>query len=272
MSVQTEIRRITVTRLRAMRAAGERIVSLTAYDASFAAVLDEAGVEIVLVGDSLGMVVQGHDTTVPVSVGDMVYHCRAVSRACRRALVMADMPFLSYTTPAQALVTAGRLMQEGGAQAVKLEGDAAQAEIVAALAAHGIAVCAHLGLRPQSVHKLGGYRVQGRDSHAAAQMLRDARTLEEAGADLLLVECIPALLAAEIRGEVSIPVIGIGAGAACDGQVLVLNDILGITARPPRFAKNFLAGQGSIQAAVRAYVEAVKAGRFPAPEHAFEQV
>ncbi|MDD3518256.1 MAG: 3-methyl-2-oxobutanoate hydroxymethyltransferase [Chromatiales bacterium] len=271
MSVHQQTRRRTVRHLREMRGRGEKIVCLTAYDASFAALEDAAGVDLILVGDSLGMVIQGHDTTLPVTVDDVVYHCRAVARSCRQALLMADMPFLSYTTPAQALANAGRLMQEGGVQAVKLEGDAEQAEIVAALAGHGIPVCAHLGLRPQSVNRIGGYRVQGRDAHAAQAMIKDARAVEAAGADLLLLECVPVTLAAEIRAAVEIPVIGIGAGPHCDGQILVLHDILGVAPdRSPRFAKNFLAGCDSVQAAIGAYCQAVRDGSFPAPEHCFQ--
>jgi 3-methyl-2-oxobutanoate hydroxymethyltransferase len=269
MSKPTEQRRVTVSRLREMRAARETIACLTAYDAGFARLEDAAGVDLILVGDSLGMVIQGHDTTVPVTLDDMVYHTRAVARGCRRALLMADMPFLTYTSPEQALRNAGRLMQEGGAHAVKLEGDVEQASVVSALASHGIPVCAHLGLQPQSIHKLGGYRVQGRDAQAAERMLRHAAALQEAGADMLLLECVPSLLAAEIRAMVEIPVIGIGAGADCDGQILVLHEVLGMSDRPLRFAKDFLQGAPSIQAAIAAYVSAVKEGRFPGPEHGF---
>lgn len=269
MSVQSEIRRLTLSDLRRMRCAGEPIACLTGYDATFAAVIDGAGVDLILIGDSLGMVVQGHETTIPVTVDDVVYHSRAVARGSCRALLMADMPFMSYATPARACDTAARLMQEGGVQAVKLEGDAEQVAIVAALTSHGVPVCAHLGLRPQSVHKLGGYRVQGRDPASAQAMLRDARALEDAGADMLLIECVPSLLAAEIRAAVSIPVIGIGAGGGCDGQILVLHDLLGISPHPPRFAMDFLAGEEGIGAAVRAYVRAVREGSFPGAGHAF---
>ncbi len=262
--------RVTVTRLRRMKAEGEKIACLTAYDASLAAVEEAAGVDVILVGDSLGMVVQGHDTTVPVTVDDMVYHARCVARRCRRALLMVDMPFLSYTDPAQALRSAARLMQEGGAEMVKLEGDARQVEVVTQLARHGVPVCAHLGLQPQRVHKLGGYRVQGRERAQAEAMLADACALQEAGADLLLLECVPEALAREITANLAIPVIGIGASAHCDGQILVVNDILGITpGRVPRFAADFLRGRDRIQDAVAAYVAAVKAGRFPAAEHLF---
>ncbi len=270
MSVHAATRRVTVATLRKMKAEGEKIACLTAYDASFAAVLDEAGVDVMLVGDSLGMVVQGHETTVPVTVDDIVYHSRAVASRCRRALLMADMPFMSYTSTKQAMASAARLMQEGMAQIVKLEGDARQVEVVSKLAEHGVPVCAHIGLQPQLVHKLGGYRVQGRDPRQAEAMMKDAVALERAGADMLLLECVPALLADEITAELDIPVIGIGASGGCDGQILVLQDILGITpGRAPGFVRNFMEGQESIQAAVKAYVDAVRSGRFPAEQHLF---
>jgi len=262
---------VTVRTLRNMKQAGEKIACLTAYDASFATVLETAGVEVLLVGDSLGMVVQGRDSTVPVTMDDMVYHSAAVARGRRRALLMVDMPFMSYASPQQAMTNAARLMQEGGAHMVKLEGGALQAESVRQLTERGIPVCAHLGLQPQSVHRLGGYRVQGRDVAAARTMVEDAKVLQEAGADVLLVESIPVGLATEITHAVTIPVIGIGAGPDCDGQVLVLYDILGITpGKRPKFAKDFMAGQAHIQAAVTSYVEAVKNGAFPALEHCFE--
>ncbi len=271
MSLHATTRRVTVATLRRMKAEGEKIACLTAYDASFAAVLDEAGVDVMLVGDSLGMVVQGHDTTVPVTVDDIVYHSRAVASRCRRALLMADMPFMSYTSTRQAMASAARLMQEGQAQIVKLEGDARQVEVVSKLAEHGVPVCAHIGLQPQLVHKLGGYRVQGRDPDQAAAMIKDAVALERAGADMLLLECVPALLADEITAELDIPVIGIGASGGCDGQILVLQDILGITpGKAPGFVRDFMAGQQSIQAAVKAYVDAVRSGAFPAEQHLFK--
>ena len=259
---------VTVETLRRMKAAGERITCLTSYDASFARLLDEGGVDVLLVGDSLGMLIGGHATTVPVTMDEMVYHGRAVARGCRRALLIVDMPFMSYATPEQALRNAARLMQEGGAQAVKLEGGRTQAETVRQLAARGIPVCAHLGLQPQSVHKLGGYRVQGRAPEAARAMLEDARTLEAAGADLMVLECVPSALGREIAAALVIPVIGIGAGPGCDGQVLVLYDALGITpGRVPRFARNFLTDGRDVRGAVQAYVEAVRTGTFPSPEH-----
>lgn len=270
MNAQTEQTRITIRHLLEMRKARQPIVCLTAYDAGFARLLDEAGVDVVLVGDSLGMVVQGHETTVPVTLDAMVYHTAMVARGSRRALVIADMPFMSYTNPAQALASAARLMREGGAQMVKLEGDGSQVEVISALAGHGVPVCAHLGLRPQSIHKLGGFRVQGRGTQAAERMLHDAVALQNAGADMLLLECVPAVLGAEIGGLVDIPVIGIGAGTDCDGQILVLHDVLGLTERPPRFARDFLAEGGSVPGALKAYVAAVRERRFPGPEHAFQ--
>lgn len=270
MSVQQQRPRVTVATLRKMKCEHQKIASLTAYDASFAALLDAAGVDVILVGDSLGMVVQGHDTTVPVSLEDMIYHSKAVARRCHQALLMVDMPFMSYTSTTQALASAARLMQQGGAQMVKLEGDGRQVKTVAKLAEHGVPVCAHIGLRPQQVHKLGGYRVQGRGTKQAEAMLLDAVALEQAGADAVLLECVPDELAAEITAQLEVPVIGIGASGRCDGQVLVLQDILGITpGKPPRFAKNFMQGAGSIQEAISAYVGAVKSGEFPAAAHLF---
>ena len=261
---------VNVATLGRMKAEGEKITSLTCYDASFAAVVDEAGVDVVLVGDSLGMVIQGHDTTVPVTLEHVIYHCKAVARGLIRPFLMADMPFMTYTSREQALQNAVRLMQEGGATMVKLEGGAGQVEIVEFLASHDIAVCAHLGLKPQSVHKTGGFRVQGREEAAAEQMRRDARALQDAGADIVLLECIPSTLGAEITAELHVPVIGIGAGPDTDGQILVLYDVLDITpGRKPRFVKNCMAGHDSPLAAVRSYVEAVKSRAYPAPEHCF---
>ena len=265
-------RQVTVSTLLEMKAAGEKITCLTCYDAGFARVLEAAGVEVLLVGDSLGNVLQGHDSTIPVSVADMAYHAACVARTRRRALLVVDMPFLSYRLPQQALDTAAQLMQRGGAQMVKLEGGAAQLETVASLSAQGVPVCSHLGLLPQSVHKLGGYRVQGRDEAQAEAMKRDALALQDAGAALLVLECVPSTLAREISGSLRIPVIGIGAGGGCDGQVLVLYDLLGITpaeGEPPRFVKNFLSGRDGIQAAVRAYVDEVKSGHFPTAEQGY---
>ena len=263
--------KVTINTLLAMKQAGEKFVSLTAYDASFARLLDEAGVDVILVGDSLGMVIQGHETTVAVSMDDMIYHAACVASNTRRALLMVDMPFMSYATVDQALDNAARLMREGGAHMVKLEGGRVQLPVVQALTDHGIPVCAHLGLQPQSVHKLGGYRVQGRDKSTANAMLLDAEKLQQAGADILLLECVPAELANEISSNVEIPVIGIGAGQDTDAQVLVLQDILGITpGKPPRFSKNFMQDASSIADAVSRYVNAVRQGQFPAAEHIFK--
>jgi len=261
---------VNVATLNRMKAEGEKIASITAYDASFATLVDDAGIDLVLVGDSLGMVIQGHDTTVPVTLSDVIYHCKAVSKGLYRPFLMADMPFMTYASKEQALENAVRLMQEGGAKMVKLEGGAGQIEIVEFLASHDIAVCAHLGLKPQSVHKVGGFRVQGREEAQAEQMLRDALALEGAGADVVLLECIPAKLGAEITKALHVPVIGIGAGPDTDGQILVLYDVLDITAgRKPKFSKNFLEGQPSALEAVKAYTQAVKSGAYPAPEHCF---
>jgi 3-methyl-2-oxobutanoate hydroxymethyltransferase len=261
---------VNVSTLRQMKEKGEKIASLTCYDASYAALVDAAGTDVVLVGDSLGMVIQGHDTTVPVTLEHVIYHSRAVAKGLFRPFLMADMPFMTYTSREQALQNAVRLMQEGGAKMVKLEGGAGQAEIVEFLAGHDIAVCAHLGLRPQSVHKTGGFRVQGREEAAAEQMKRDAKLLQDAGADVVLLECIPSALGQEITEELHVPVIGIGAGPYTDGQILVLYDVLDITpGRKPRFVQNFQQGRDSPLAALQAYNEAVKSGAYPAPEHCF---
>lgn len=261
---------VNISTLNKMRAEGQKIACVTAYDASFAALVDDAGIEVVLVGDSLGMVIQGHATTVPVTLEHMIYHCKAVSAGLYRPFLMADMPFMTYASKEQALNNAVRLMQEGGAKMVKLEGGASQVEIVEFLANHDIAVCAHLGLKPQSVHKVGGFRVQGREEAAAEQMLRDAKALEAAGADLVLLECIPAKLGGEITKALHVPVIGIGAGPQTDGQILVLYDVLDVTAgRKPKFSKNFMEGAASPLDAIKAYTQAVKSHAYPGPEHCF---
>ncbi len=261
---------VNVATLVRMKAEQEKIACITAYDASFATLVDDAGVDLVLVGDSLGMVIQGHDTTVPVTLNDVIYHCRAVAKGLYRPFLMADMPFMTYASKEQALENAVRLMQEGGAKMVKLEGGAGQIEIVEFLANHDIAVCAHLGLKPQSVHKVGGFRVQGRDEAAAEQMMRDAKVLEAAGADIVLLECIPSKLGGEITQSLHVPVIGIGAGPHTDGQILVLYDVLDITAgRKPKFSKNFMTGQSSALDAVKAFTHSVKSLEYPAPEHCF---
>jgi 3-methyl-2-oxobutanoate hydroxymethyltransferase len=261
---------VNVATLREMKAQGEAIACLTAYDASYAVLVDAAGTDLVLVGDSLGMVIQGHDTTVPVTVDDVVYHSRAVARGLRRAFLVADMPFMSYANPDQALQNSVRMMQQGGAMMIKLEGGEGQIEIVEHLARHDIPVCAHLGLRPQSVHKIGGFRVQGRDAGKAEEMIRAAGRLQDAGADIVLLECVPNELGKQIRDALEVPVIGIGAGPDVDGQILVLYDILDITqGRTPRFVRNFQAEFTSPLEAIRAYVKAVKDRSYPAPEHCF---
>ncbi len=261
---------VNVATLAKMKSDGQPIVCLTAYDASYAVLVDRAGVDLVLVGDSLGMVIQGHDTTVPVTVSVMIYHTRNVARGLRRAFLVSDRPFMSYVEPAQALDNAVHMMQDGGAMMIKLEGGDGQVEIVEHLAKHDIPVCAHLGLKPQSVHKIGGFKVQGREPDKAKQMIKSARNLEGAGADLLLLECVPNELGKAITEAVQVPVIGIGAGPSVDGQILVLYDILDITqGRTPRFVQNFTVGQQSPLDAIKAYVQAVKDRKYPAPEHCF---
>ena len=261
---------VNVATLRRMKAEGEPIACLTAYDASFAQLVDLAGTDLILVGDSLGMVVQGHSTTVPVTVEDMIYHSKSASRGLRRAFLVTDMPFMSYTSKEQALENAVRLMQEGGAMMVKLEGGETQLGIVEYLASHDIPVCAHVGLKPQSVHKIGGFKVQGRSGEAAERMRTDAVGLERAGADVVLVECVPNEVGEAITQELSVPVIGIGAGPGVDGQILVLYDALGITqGKVPRFVKDFTADGLAPLDALKAYVDAVKNKTYPAPEHCF---
>jgi 3-methyl-2-oxobutanoate hydroxymethyltransferase len=262
---------VTLATLQRMKAEGEKIASLTCYDASFAVLLDAADVDLVLVGDSLGMVIQGHDTTVPVTMDHMVYHSAAVARGLHRPFLMADLPFMSYPSRDLALAHAVRLMQEGGAKMVKLESGGKQTEIVEFLSGHDIAVCAHVGLKPQSVHKTGGFRVQGRERDTAARLIEEARQLEAAGADLVLLECIPAPLGQAITAALHVPVIGIGAGPDADGQILVTYDMLDLTTgRKPRFVRNFMDGAPSNLEALRRYVRAVKAGEYPAPEHSFQ--
>ena len=262
-------KRITVKTIREMKKKDEKIVSLTAYDASFARVIDEQEVDVILVGDSLGMVMQGHDSTVPVTVDDIIYHSKSVVPQCKRALVMADLPFMSYTNPNQAIKNAARLMQEGQAHIIKLEGGEAQLDTVNHMTRHGVPVCAHLGLTPQTVHKLGGYRVQGRDDAAAKQMLSDALALQDAGADAVVLECVPVDLAEQLTQALEIPTIGIGAGVVCDGQVLVLQDMIGISSLAPKFTANFLIEGRNIPEAIAAYVQAVRQGVFPAKEQCF---
>ena len=262
------IKPLTVSDILAMKEAGEKIACLTAYDASFAAVLDQAGIDVILVGDSLGMVIQGQSSTVPVSIRDMVYHCQCVSRGRKRAFLVADLPFMTYSTPAEAAKNAARLLQRGGAQMVKLEG--AHADCIEFLVRQGIPVCGHLGLLPQSINQIGGYHIQGREQAQAEQILDQAHRIQQAGAAMLVLECVPASLAGRITSELSIPVIGIGAGADCDGQVLVLYDLLNLgTGKYPRFVKNFLGGGSTIAEAISAYRQAVKNKEFPGPEHSY---
>ena len=261
---------VNVATLARMKSDGQPITCLTAYDASYALLVDKAGVDLVLVGDSLGMVIQGHDTTIPVTVSDIIYHTRNVARGLRRAFLVSDMPFMSYVEPAQALDNAVQMMQDGGAMMIKLEGGDSQVEVVEHLAKHDIPVCAHLGLKPQSVHKIGGFKVQGREASAAKQMIESAKILQGAGADLLLLECVPNEVGQAITEKIQVPVIGIGAGPSVDGQILVLYDILGITqGRTPRFVQNFMEDQQSPLDAIRAYVQAIKDRKYPAPEHCF---
>lgn len=269
MSSYGEAARITFGSLRKMKAEGRKIASLTAYDAAFARLLDGAGIDMILVGDTLGVVVQGRDTTIPVGVAEMVYHCSCVTRVARRPLILCDMPFMSYYNVDRALENATLLIQKGGAHGIKLEAGKHQVEIVRELSTRGIPCCAHLGLRPQWLHKMGRYRVQAKDPASAQRLLDEARALEEAGADLLLLECIPADVAEAVTGAAEIPVIGIGAGSGCDGQILVLHDVLGIGEPGLRFAENFLQGRDSIKSAISAYIDAVRSGAFPDSRHTY---
>jgi 3-methyl-2-oxobutanoate hydroxymethyltransferase len=260
---------VTAPALMAMRAAGEKITMLTCYDASFAALMDRCGVEMLLVGDSLGMVSQGHQSTLPVTLADMAYHTASVARGNRTALLVADMPFGTYATPEAAFSNAAELMR-AGAHMIKLEGGAWLASTVRFLTERAIPVCAHVGLTPQSVHILGGFKVQGKSVAGAEQMKDDALALQAAGASVLVLEAIPAALGREVTEALAIPTIGIGAGPDCSGQVLVMHDMLGVfPGHKARFVKNFMDGQTSIDAAVKAYVAAVKDGSFPAAEHCF---
>lgn len=262
--------RVTLTALHKIADDGGRIAMLTCYDASFAALLDAAGVDTLLIGDSLGNVIQGHDSTLPVTMADMAYHTACVARGSRKAFIVADMPFGSFQLgPAQAFENAARLMA-AGAQMVKLEGGAVMVETVRFLVSRGVPVCGHLGLTPQSVHQLGGYRVQAREEAAARQLLEDAVALSEAGAGMIVLEAVPAKLAAEVTREAAALTIGIGAGPECDGQVLVLHDMLDVyPGKKARFVKNFMADADDIRGAVEAYVRQVKARQFPGPEHSF---
>jgi 3-methyl-2-oxobutanoate hydroxymethyltransferase len=262
---------VTVPGLATMKAAGQRIVMLTAYDASFAWQLEAAGIDVALVGDSLGMVVQGHRSTLPVTLENMVYHTSAVARGLTATLLVADVPFMADRDVAHVLEAGARLVGEAGAAMVKLEGAGPHIlEAIAALTARAIPVCAHLGLTPQSVHKFGGFRIQGREDAAAEHLLTQAQAVAEAGASLLVLEGVPSTLGERLTAASRIPVIGIGAGPHCDGQVLVIHDMLGITpGRRPKFSKDFLAGHDSVAAALAAYARDVRSGAFPAPEHCF---
>lgn len=262
---------VTVPGLLAMKAQGRRIVMLTAYDASFAWQLEAAGIDIALVGDSLGMVIQGHASTLPVTLEHMVYHTAAVARGLSATMLVADLPFMADRDVAHALEAGARLVGEAGAAMVKIEGAAPHVlEAIAALTARAIPVCAHLGLTPQSVHKFGGFRIQGREQAAAERVLAEAQAVQAAGADLLVMEGVPVELGRRVTAALKIPVIGIGAGPHCDGQVLVIHDMLGITpGKRPKFSKDFLAGHDSVGAAIAAYAEDVRSGAFPAPEHCF---
>jgi len=260
---------VSILTLAEMRARNEKIAMLTCYDASFAALMNHCGVDVLLIGDSLGMVCQGRDSTLPVTMADIAYHTASVARGNACAMVVADMPFATYATPAQAFDNAALLMQSGAAM-VKMEGGSWLAETLDFLVARGIPVCAHLGLTPQSVHQLGGYKVQGKTTAAAEQLHADALALQAAGASLLVLEAIPANLARQVTAALAIPTIGIGAGVDCSGQVLVMHDLLGVfPGHQAKFVKNFMEGQASIADAISSYVQAVKQKSFPGPEHSF---
>jgi len=261
---------ITLPLLKEYKKRGEKFVCLTAYDYSFACLLEKCGVEVVLVGDSLGMVIQGHSSTLPVTVNDMAYHAKAVNKGLTHSLLMVDMPFGSLNSAQQTLDNATSIIKQSDAQVIKLEGGPAQLKNIELLNQHSIASCAHLGLQPQSVNKLGGYKVQGKSDNDAQAILEQAHNMQQAGADILLLECVPSDLAKDITQQLDIPVIGIGAGNHCDAQVLVLQDMLGITqGYTPKFTKDFLAESGSIELAIKAYVEAVKNNQFPTQDHSF---
>lgn len=271
MSKEGRASAITTSVIGEMKKNGEKITMLTAYDYSTAALLDEAGVDIILVGDSLGMVILGYDSTLPVTMEDMIHHTRPVARAARHAMVIGDMPFMSYQVSVEEAVrNAGRLLQEAGAHGVKLEGGREVAEIIRRITSAGIPVMGHLGLTPQSVHKFGGYKVQGREDAAAGRIMEDAKILEEAGAFSIVLECVPAGLAQQITNFLRIPTIGIGAGVQCDGQVLVVNDMLGMFEKfTPKFVKKYAELNVSIKESVKQYLNEVRQGIFPGKEHSF---
>jgi 3-methyl-2-oxobutanoate hydroxymethyltransferase len=260
--------KVTLSTLNKMKAEGDKFVCITAYDSTFARLVSEAGAETILVGDSLGMVLQGHDSTIPVGIDDMAYHTECVVRGNPDSLVMADMPFMTYATADQAMGNATALMQ-AGAQMVKMEGGTWLSETISSLVERGIPVCAHLGLTPQSVNTFGGYKVQGRTPKEAKSILSNAVEIQDAGASLLVLECIPSSLAADISAKLDIPVIGIGAGAGTDAQVLVMHDLLGLTGHGARFVHNFMEGQTTIQGGLKAFVDAVKSGEYPSDEHSY---
>jgi len=260
----------TISTLMKLKLKAEKISVLTAYDSSFTLLTEAAGIEVLLVGDSLGMVIQGQESTLPVTVDEMVYHTANVTRVSQQALIIADMPFMSHGTFAQALETAGKLMKQGGAHMVKIEGGAAQLETIQHLTERAVPVCGHLGLMPQSIHQLGAYRVQGKEETQAASILNDAIAIEKSGAQMLVLECVPAALAKKITDQLAIPVIGIGAGVDCDGQVLVLYDMLNITCgHIPSFSRNFMDSASSISEALSDYVKAVKDKSFPTQAESF---
>ena len=270
MSTQSATRKVTLSTLNKIRANGQKFACLTAYDACFTGLMNDAGLEVILVGDSLGMVLQGHDSTLPVTMADMVYHTQCVHRGNRSAFIMSDMPFMSYSTERDALDNAAALMR-ARAEMVKIEGGAWLASSTRLLAERGIPVCVHMGLTPQSINRIGGYLVQGRDPVQAENMVNEALQLQEAGASILLLECVPTALAKRITEALEIPVIGIGAGPHTTGQVLVMHDLLGVSPIRPKFVKNFLASSDNgIAGAIKAYADDVREGRFPAPEHCFD--
>lgn len=261
---------LTISKLQEMRVAGEKIAVLTAYDASFASLMNHAGIDVILIGDSLGNIIQGHSSTIPVTIEQMVYHTHCVAKGNESAFLIADMPFGTYASPAQAMENAALLMR-AGAHMVKLEGGSWLSETVHYLVERSVPVCAHLGLLPQSVHTLGGFKVQGKTTQAAETLINDAKALQLAGAQLLVLEAIPSELGKKVTESIQIPTIGIGAGPDCSGQVLVMHDMLGaFPGRSPKFVKNFLEGHASIEAAFKQYISDVKAGKFPGPEHGFK--
>ena len=261
-------KRVTIKTVQAMKTRAEKFVTVSLYDAPMAGMAQKCGVEVVLVGDSLGMTVLGYDSTIPVTMEQMIYHVEAVSRGNSKSLIIADLPFMTYATREQAMLNATRVMQ-AGAHVVKIEGGEWLAPTIKMLSERGIPVCAHIGLTPQSVNKFGGFRVQGRDEKQANAILKDAKMLEDAGADAIVLECIPTRLAKRITETLSIPTIGIGAGRDTDAQVLVINDILGLTETPPKFSKNFLSETTGIRGALQKYVNDVKSGMFPDDDNIF---